>query len=105
MYDILHAIQEIETFIVDSKDDFNAYRNDRKTQRAVERNIEIIGEAMASILQKNPTIELSHSKKIVDTRNRITHGYDSVSNEIIWGIATMHLPVLKREVELLLKES
>lgn len=80
-------------------------KKDLKTQRAVERNIEIIGEAMARILQKNPTIQLSHSRKIVDTRNRIIHGYDSVSHEIIWGIATIHLPILKTEVEILLNES
>lgn len=51
MHDILNAIQEIDTFIVDSRVDFNAYQKVLKTQRAVERNVEIIGEAMARFLQ------------------------------------------------------
>jgi len=70
----------------------------------VERNIEIIGEAMNRIVQKNSTIELSNSRKIVDTRNRIIHGYDSVSDNIIWTIIVSHLPTLKSEVEKLLNE-
>jgi len=70
----------------------------------VERNIEIIGEAMNRIVQKNSTIELSNSRKIVDTRNRIIHGYDSVSDDIIWTIIVSHLPTLKSEVEKLLNE-
>ena len=70
----------------------------------MERNIEIIGEAMNRIVQKNSTIELSNSRKIVDTRNRIIHGYDSVSDNIIWTIIVSHLPTLKSEVEKLLNE-
>lgn len=70
----------------------------------MERNVEIIGEAMNRILQKDNSIELSNSRKIVDTRNRIIHGYDSVSDDIIWGIVTLHFPILKSEVEKLLNE-
>lgn len=70
----------------------------------MERNIEIIGEAMNRILKKDVSIEIPDSRKIVDVRNRIIHGYDSVSDEIIWAIVIQHLPVLKNEVELLLGE-
>jgi uncharacterized protein with HEPN domain len=66
--------------------------------------VEIIGEAMNRILQKDTSIELTNSRKIVDTRNRIIHGYDSVSDEIIWGIVITHLPVLKTEIKKLLNE-
>lgn len=104
LYDILNAIIEIETFLSDSKKDFHEYQNDLKTKRAVERNIEIIGEAMSRILNKDSSIELSNSRKIVDTRNRIIHGYDSVSDDIIWGIIINHLPMLKAEVQKLLEE-
>ena len=92
LYDILNAIDETEGFLAEMTDDFKAFQNDIKTQRAVERNIEIIGEAMARILQRDESIRLSNARKIVDTRNRIIHGYDSVSHEIIRGIATTHLP-------------
>lgn len=103
LYDILTAIHEIELFVGDSSE-FTVYQNDLKTRRAVERNMEIIGEAMSRILNKDASIQLSNSRKIVDTRNRIIHGYDSVSDEVIWGIITNHLPVLKEEVEQLLNE-
>ena len=80
LYDILNSINEIDSFFVDTTKDFPTYQNDIRTRRAVERNIEIIGEAMNRILQKDNSIELSNSRKIVDTRNRIIHGYDSVSD-------------------------
>ena len=75
-----------------------------KTRRAVERNVEIIGEAMNRILQKDDSIKLSNSRKIVDTRNRIIHGYDAVSDDIIWSIIVSQLPALKIEVEKMLHE-
>jgi uncharacterized protein with HEPN domain len=59
---------------------------------------------MTRILQRDNTIELSNSRKIVDTRNRIIHGYDTVSDDIIWGIVINHLPTLKSEIETLLNE-
>ncbi len=54
------------------------------------------------ILKESPSIHISDSRKIVDTRNRIIHGYDTVSDEIIWGIVNKSLPVLAREVNDLL---
>jgi uncharacterized protein with HEPN domain len=104
LYDILKAIDEIESFFSASPRDFSAYQKDTKTKRAIERNIEIIGEAMTRILGSDDKIELSNSRKIVDTRNRIIHGYDTVSDEIIWGITIKHLPILKAEIKKLLKE-
>ena len=101
-YDILNAINEIDSFFLDTPKEFISYQNDTRTRRAVERNIEIIGEAMNRILQKDSSIELSNARKIVDTRNRIIHGYDSVSDDIIWTIVVSHLPTLKLEVEKLL---
>jgi uncharacterized protein with HEPN domain len=104
LYDILNAITEIDTFFEDQSKEFSVYKNDTRTRRAIERNIEIIGEATNRILQKDDTIELSNSRKIVDTRNRIIHGYDTVSDEIIWGIVIQYLPILKTEIEKLLGE-
>jgi uncharacterized protein with HEPN domain len=104
LYDILNAINEIEGFFIDTPRDFIVYQNDLKTKRAVERNIEIIGEAMNRILSQNNAIQLSNSRKIVDTRNRIIHGYDSVSDDIMWSIVIKHIPLLKSEIEILLNE-
>lgn len=58
---------------------------------------------MDRILKINPEIEITDSRKIVDTRNRIIHGYDSVSADVLWLIATKYLPVLETEVKKLLE--
>ena len=104
LYDILNAIMEIESFFNDEPKEFQRYQNDLRTKRAVERNIEIIGEALSRILKHDQTIVITNSRKIVDTRNRIIHGYDSVSDDVIWGIIIRHLPILKTEIEILLGE-
>ena len=59
---------------------------------------------MNRIIIKNASINISNARKIVDTRNRIIHGYDSVSDEIIWGIVINHIPILQTEVKSLLEE-
>ncbi|UMY65451.1 MULTISPECIES: DUF86 domain-containing protein [unclassified Flavobacterium] len=103
LFDIKTSIEEIDSFFPDGKV-FEAYRSDLKTRRAVERNIEIIGEAMTRILKRSPEIPISNSRKIVDARNRIIHGYDDVSDDVIWGIIVNNLPVLKSEVTRLLPD-
>jgi uncharacterized protein with HEPN domain len=100
--DIKQAITEINDFIGDKKD-FIRFQKDIKAKRAIERNIEIIGEAISRILKQHPTIKITDAKKIIDTRNRIIHGYDSVSEDIIWAIVVRYLPVLEKEVDELLK--
>lgn len=102
--DIEKAIAEINTFLPDPRN-FLEFEKDIKTKRAVERNIEIIGEAMGRILKIEPNIKISNSNKIVDTRNRIIHGYDSVSNDVIWLIAIRYLPVLDKEIKEIKKET
>ena len=104
LYDILGAINEIDSYFVDVPRDFEIYKKDIKTKRAVERNIAIRGEAMSRILKTNEGILISNSRKLVDLRNRIIHGYDSVSDEIIWGVINTHLPTLQEEIEKLLGE-
>ncbi len=104
LYDTLNSINEIESYFVDTPKMFEIYQNDLRTKRAIERNIEIIGEAMNRILKENNSIEISNSRKIVDVINRIIHGYDSVSDDVIWGIVIKNLPVLKTEVSHLLNE-
>jgi uncharacterized protein with HEPN domain len=99
--DIEQAIAEINSFIPEVKK-FNDFKNDLKTKRAVERNIEIIGEAMSRILKTHPEIAITNSRKIIDTRNRIIHGYDTVSEDILWGIIIKNLPQLDVEVKYLL---
>jgi uncharacterized protein with HEPN domain len=102
--DIEKAIAEINDFLPEPRN-FLEFEKDIKTKRAVERNIEIIGEAMSRILKINPEIEISDSRKIVDTRNRIIHGYDSVSDDVIWLIVVRYLPALDKEIKEIKKEN
>jgi uncharacterized protein with HEPN domain len=104
LYDIVNAITEIESFFSNRPMQFANYQTDLRTKRAVERNIEIIGEAMSRIIKKDSTIQIVNSRKLVDARNRIIHGYDSVSDEVIWGIVVRHLPILREEIAGLLGE-
>ncbi len=73
-------------------------------KRAVERNIEIIGEAVNRILSTEPNIAISSARRIVDTRNFIVHQYEKVSDEVLWSIVIQHIPLLKVEVEALIRQ-
>ncbi len=99
--DIELAISEINSFFPEKKI-FSEFQSDLKSRKAVERNIEIIGEALSRILKLQPDIKISDARKIVDTRNRIIHGYDSISADVIWLIVIRHLVVLEKEVKELL---
>jgi uncharacterized protein with HEPN domain len=98
LFDIMNAIEEIEQFIPQGHRLFEQYKSDLKTKRAVERNLEIIGEATSRILDKDSNFEITHSRKVISLRNRIIHGYDVISDELIWGIIIIDLPNLKSEI-------
>ena len=102
LFDIFNSIEEIEQFLPQGKRLFDDYKNDLKTKRAVERNLEIIGEAINRILDNDSKFEISNSRKIIGLRNRIIHGYDVISDELIWGILINDLPKLKSEISMFL---
>ena len=103
LYDILQSIKEIDSFYGNKPKKYADYLTDIKTRRAVERNIEIIGEAVNRILKKDKHFKLENAQKIIGTRNRIAHGYDKISDELIWSIVINNLSKLKEEVDNLLK--
>lgn len=96
---IIKSIDEIYDFLPDKRDFFK-YKKDIKTKKAIERNIEIIGEAVSRILKfKKSNIKINNAKRIIGTRNRIAHEYDNISDEIIWTIITKELPKLREEIK------
>ena len=101
--DIRGAIFEIDSFFENRPYRFDIYISDVCLRRAIERNITIIGEAMNRLLQLASDIKITAARKIVDTRNYVIHGYDSVTDEIMWGIVVRHLPILKAEVKQLIE--
>jgi uncharacterized protein with HEPN domain len=80
------------------------YARDRQFRRAVEREFEIIGEALGRLAQAEPAASqrITDWQRIVSFRNRIIHGYDTIDDAAVWGIAESHLPRLVAEVEALL---
>lgn len=102
--DILDSVQEIEEFTRQKGKRYDIFVSDRMYFRSIQMNIAIIGEAMAQILENNPEIKITDARKIVDTRNYMIHGYDSLSLEIMWGIVIKKIPVLKKEIEQLLTD-
>jgi uncharacterized protein with HEPN domain len=101
-FDILVSINSINDYL-GSKKNFLEYQSNKLLRRGVEREIEIIGEAMSRILKIDPTIKIKNSRQIVDTRNWVIHGYDKVDDVVIWGIISKKLPELKKEVNHYLK--
>jgi uncharacterized protein with HEPN domain len=104
LYDILQSISEIESYFDGKPKIFEDYSKDIKTKRAVERDFEIIGEAVNRILKKDVDFYIENAQKIIGTRNRIAHGYDKISDDLIWSIVINHLPKLKSEVTSLLEK-
>jgi uncharacterized protein with HEPN domain len=95
--DITGAIELIEDFI-QGIGDFDTYNADLKTQRATERELAIIGEALNKLRKVEPEFEIEHERKIISFRNRLVHAYDNIDNAIVWNILQVHLPKLKKEI-------
>jgi uncharacterized protein with HEPN domain len=102
LYDIITSINSIYEYLGENRD-FNEYSENKLLRRAVERELEIIGEASNRILKLDSEFPIDNARKIVDLRNWVIHGYDKVDDVIIWGILSNHLPKLKEQVENLMK--
>lgn len=83
-------------------------RTDRLHQLALSKAIELIGENAASILRKYPSIDDDHPqlslKKIVALRNILVHGYETISFDQLWGVATINVPQLQEALAVILRE-
>ena len=96
--DILDSIMQVESYFAIFPRRFDVYCETPIMQRAIQMNISIIGEATNKLLKIAPDIPITKARKIVDTRNYMIHGYDSVSHDMVWSIVINHLPLLKEEV-------
>jgi uncharacterized protein with HEPN domain len=79
--------------------------SNKTKRRAVEKEIEIIGEATSKLLKINPNISISYARIIVDLRNKVIHSYDSVDDILIWKILMKDIPKLLQEAKKLLNEN
>lgn len=85
--------------------DLDAYAANRLVRSSVEREFIIIGEAAAALSRIAPDLfaSISHARRIVDFRNRLTHEYPNVSDAVVWGIAARDVPILRSECAALLR--
>jgi len=95
--DILICLEKITQYI--SNYSYDDFLDDYKTQDAIIRNIEIIGEACKKI---SPALKSNYKnvpwKMIAGTRDKLIHGYFGVNIDIVWEIATIDVPILEQEI-------
>jgi uncharacterized protein with HEPN domain len=98
-WDALQAIRRIGEFTQGKT--LEDYAGEPMLRAAVERQFEIIGEALRQALGRFPEIEtrISHCQEIIALRNRLIHGYSAVSNEVVWGVIENDLRPLRSEIE------
>jgi len=105
LYDISGAADHIAQFTAGRT--YEEYRADPMLRSAVERQFEIIGEALNQLLRREPDLgeKISDASLIIAFRNRLIHGYATVSDEVVWGVVEGYLPVLSGEVRDLQREN
>ena len=103
LYDVQQSVDSIFEYLGEKRDFFEYERN-KLLRRAVERELEIIGEAVKHLLELDESICIDNARRIVDLRNFVIHGYDKVDNVIIWGILSKDLPKLKQQVDAMMAE-
>jgi uncharacterized protein with HEPN domain len=82
------------------------YSDDEILRSAVERQLEIVGEALNRALEENPSLaeSLPEARGVVGFRNRLAHGYDDISSRVVWTLARENLPPLLTKIRRVLKE-
>jgi uncharacterized protein with HEPN domain len=103
VYDIQKAGEQLALFTAGKT--FADYQADSLLRSGVERQFEIVGEALSQMLKLDSTLAdvITDARRIIAFRNILIHGYATVSNEVVWGIVERGLPTLRREVTDLLK--
>ncbi|OGI08329.1 MAG: hypothetical protein A2Y40_09160 [Candidatus Margulisbacteria bacterium GWF2_35_9] len=102
LYDIINSAKEIDQYTQNFS--LKDYLNNKLIQRAVERNFEIIGEALNKIKFIDDEIlqSISEHHKIIAFRNILIHGYTDIDEKMVWSAVVKHLPLLRLEINKLL---
>ena len=104
LFDIIQAGKLIIQFTAGKT--LEQYRSDPQLRSAVERQFQIIGEALQQLHRKFPDTagKITDYRSIIDFRHILVHGYDRVEDDIVWGIVESRLPILLREAEHLMEQ-
>jgi uncharacterized protein with HEPN domain len=105
LHDIRTAADLVVRFTAGSS--FAEFAADPLLRSAVERQLEIAGEALSQLAKTDPTTaaQVSDFRRIIALRNILIHGYAKVDHRVIWDIVEQHVPILRREVDALLTQS
>jgi uncharacterized protein with HEPN domain len=103
---LLEDIRDAATFIreVTQGKSLADYDRDRLLRQAIERNFEIIGEAVKRLAQQDAdtAARIDDYRQIIAFRNVLIHGYDLVDHALVWSAIEFQVPALLRDVEALL---
>ena len=104
LYDMQQAAHALDEFT--ARKSFADYEASALLRSAVERQFEIIGEAMSRLASIEPeaAARISDHRRIIAFRNILIHGYADVDDRIVWGVLTSNLPRLRAEIDVLLAE-
>lgn len=105
LFDVVSACEAIAEFVAGK--DFAAYEADRLLRSGVERQFEIIGEALnkAGAAQPSLAAQIADFHRIIGLRNRLIHGYDNVDDEILWDVVQSKLGALRAQVNAVLGDA
>ena len=104
LYDIQYAADLLTKFTTGKT--FADYERDAMLRAAVERQFEIIGEAMTQLakVDKKVIAGIGHYQRIIAFRNVLIHRYADVDDRLVWNVVETNLPTLMRDVKVLLEE-
>ena len=101
--DIRQAAELISRFTAGKN--FDNYTKDALLKAGVERQFEVIGEALNQLVRIDPETanRIRQHRRIIGFRNILIHGYDIVEDVIVWDIVEKDLPTLYEEIKSLLE--
>lgn len=104
LLDVLDAARAVQTFMRGRTRE--EYDNDRLLRSAIDREFEIVGEALNRLRRDDPTVavRVPAVAEIIGFRNVLIHGYDIVDRDAVWKAITVEVPVLVATVTVLLEE-
>lgn len=104
LHDILQATDLILQFTAGKT--LRDYMDDALLRSGVERQFEIIGEALNRLnrIDESAAARISQRQRIIGFRNILIHGYDAVDEQVVWDVVQKDLPILRQAVEIMLYE-